>query len=334
MIRSRGATGEPTPQTAADWFARMRGPTAAQDRQAFSAWLATDPRHADDYHQLEQRWEQSAFLASSSFGKDRDLTRAAVTPGRATLPRWLPAGIAAALVAAVAIALALQPAGLPPSSRDAAIVAAADTAPRRVELADRSTITLARGAAVSVAFDARVRRVRLLRGHARFAVAPDRTRPFSVAASTGVIVARGTVFDVALEQQAVQVTVLAGKVEVCQSLSEMGAAQSRRLLRAGQQVSFAPGRPLADPTSAPKRERGQAPAMVMFDHTLLADAAARIDREHAPKITVAGDVAGLRVSGAFRADDPLGFAQAIAAMFDLQTIQRDRDVILRRKQKT
>lgn len=329
MTRRSDAAGEPIPQNAADWFARMRGPTADRDRDAFAVWLTQDPRHAEDYNRLERKWDQSAFLAHSALGKDRDLTRAVVRTTRTPVPVWLTAGMAASLIAAITITLAVRQSGAPPPAVPPTIIANSDAALRRLRLDDRSTILLDRGAAVTVMFSSKERRVRLVRGNARFAVAHDARRPFSVAAGTGSIVARGTDFAVRLNPQMVQVTVFSGQIEVCQRLPGAIAGRSRQLLQSGQQISFAPGQPLSAPSAA--GDPAPPAAMITFEHTPLADAAARINRPEAITLVVEGSARALEISGAFQADDPLEFARAAAAMFDLQVIRRDRIVRLRPK---
>ena len=95
----------------------------------------------------------------------------------------------------------------------------------------------------------RVRRIRLLRGEALFAVTHDPKREFAVYAADGVVRAVGTAFSVHIEGTKVDVTVTKGAVDV----SEVGSASAttstnpsnyerptRRLgqLKAGQTTTF------------------------------------------------------------------------------------------------
>ncbi|HEX6866621.1 MAG TPA: DUF4880 domain-containing protein, partial [Caulobacteraceae bacterium] len=50
-------------ETAADWFAlRRSGPLAADDAQAFEAWLAAEPEHRAAYDNLEHYWQAAAAV--------------------------------------------------------------------------------------------------------------------------------------------------------------------------------------------------------------------------------------------------------------------------------
>ena len=63
--------------------------------------------------------------------------------------------------------------------------------------------------------------------------------------------------------------------------------------------------------------------MLSFDGERLGDAIAEINRHNDRKLAlVEPALADLRITGAFRADDPAGFARTIAAMLGLTS--RDR----------
>jgi transmembrane sensor len=76
--------------------------------------------------------------------------------------------------------------------------------------------------------------------------------------------------------------------------------------------------------------------MLSFDRTPLADAIAAINRYNSTRIVIAAPgIAGLRVTGAFHASDPAGFARAAAAMFGLATARApDGSIILAPAKKT
>src|SRR5262249_50303587 len=81
-------------------------------------------------------------------------------------------------------------------------------------LQDGSVLFLNTDSKVRVSWLPRERHIELVRGEARFKVAKDATRPFTVATTTAAVRAVGTVFNVRPEPLATQVAVLEGRVEV------------------------------------------------------------------------------------------------------------------------
>ena len=83
---------------------------------------------------------------------------------------------------------------------------------RQVSLPDGSSIQINTGSRVEVAFSKDARNIRLVQGEAHFDVAPDKKKPFSVYAGTGVVTAVGTSFTVYLRNKKVDVIVEEGRV--------------------------------------------------------------------------------------------------------------------------
>ncbi len=84
-------------------------------------------------------------------------------------------------------------------------------------LDDGSTIQLNTDTRIELQYSSRERTVRLQRGEAHFAVAPDAERPFVVVAGSGVVRAVGTEFNVYLSDgNQTEVTVTEGIVEIAQ----------------------------------------------------------------------------------------------------------------------
>lgn len=307
---------------AADWFALLRSHACTDaDRVAFDRWRAADPDHAKAYDRLVLRWEQTAFLAGSGVARSRDL-EAAFHPDH----RWRRAAIAAGIallvtIGAGSIALRghLPGTGSPPAGQIAAFTSPAH-AMRVIRLADGSTVTLDRASELRVGLSGAERRLWLGRGRARFDVARDARRPFTVVAADGSVTAHGTVFDVNVSGDAVQVLLLRGSVDVTRHSGLSGAAAERVRLTPGQQVSYSAGSRLSPASPSRQEDTGWVPAMLSFDRTPLGDAIAAFNRRNRVKLALEDpSSAALQVSGAFRADDPTGFARAVASMFGLQT---------------
>jgi transmembrane sensor len=303
---------------ASDWFARMRGSAADRHRPGFEAWLAVHPNHQVMYERIELRWQQSALLAHSRAGQ----ARAGLPARRHLLAR--PAAryaIAAALVGAVGLgsfAMLSPNRGLP--GRPAPTVAGTDLANpvgpvRRLRLADGTVVTLDTDTRLAVLLGAEARRVRLLRGRARFAVAHDAGRPFIVAAGAGEVVATGTVFDVSVVEGAPRVTLLEGAVEVRPMQAASGKHAPGVRLRPGQTIAIA--EPAPQPARGP--EADWTSGMLSFDGRPLHEVLAEANRYSARPITLADPALGdLRVTGAFRVADASSLATALAAALGLR----------------
>ncbi|WEK02191.1 MAG: FecR domain-containing protein [Candidatus Sphingomonas phytovorans] len=311
---SDGATPGPSPRTALEWFTAMRGPDAGHQRSAFEQWLSA-PGNAEDYAEVVATWDQTMFVANTAMGRDRNLDRA-----RSRRPLAL---IAAGLVALAAIsggyyALRHERFGAGPMQQSGAVDIVADRLARRtVRLADGSRVTLDRDAAVRDLGSAKERHLLVLRGRVRFDVAHDADRPFIVDAGRGRVIAHGTIFDVALEGENVRVALVRGSVEVRRRGDPGSPAERPRLLAPGEQLVVRHDR-LDEPTRADSHALAWPDPMISFDGELLSQAIETFNRSSRRKIRLdAVAVAGERLSGAFRRDDPEGFAETIAVSFSL-----------------
>lgn len=300
-------------EEAADWFARLRAGASETDLAAFAAWRA-DALNSETYDRLARQWGQSKFLANTGLGRGRDLSRARAWHRRPVLR----AGAVAALLVLVIGAGLLLHIGprWNPAAAPVGYASKAD-AVRTLTLADGSRVTLDRDSRIRVAYDASGRAIELLKGRARFDVAHDATRPFLVHADGGTVVAHGTIFDVELQPGAVRVVLLRGSVEV---RADPAVAQGARgqMLVPGQALVYGHGKPPSSPVTADPAAASWPSAMLSFDATPLREAVAGFNRRNAVKLALGSErIGNLRVTGAFAADNPVGFAESAAAMFAL-----------------
>ncbi|ATE66475.1 FecR family protein [Rhizorhabdus dicambivorans] len=189
---------------AIDWIVRLRDP-GFDGWEAFGAWLAADPAHAEAYHRLA--------LADQDMG---DLVKAVpapvvapvvgLPPVRRTITRrtWLGGAIAASVAGLIGFGvIERQPAFYP-----------VETAPgvrRTVTLEDGSRIALNGGTRVLLdRKDARF--ATLERGEALFDVVHDDDAPFKVAVGDATLVDVGTRFNVLREGKVTAVQVAEGAV--------------------------------------------------------------------------------------------------------------------------
>jgi len=312
---------------AADWIALLSNSHDEEDRSAFEDWYRSDPARARAYDRASQ-W----------YGVARDARRpreATAAPRPRVAPRRISYAVAAAFACAALAAFILLsartslPGGGP--ARQIARFSAGSETTRRIVLEDGSQVVLSPGASIEVAIGPAERRLRLVSGEGRFSVAHE-GRPFIVAAEGTEVVARGTRFVVRIGSGRTLVSLIEGQVDVTypQSASPGGGRRVRRL-SPGEQLVVGPTPQSKERASRPAAAAAgstiAAPraAMLQFDDTPLGEAIEQANRHAAPPIRLRDPtLAGLRLTGAFRAGDTPGFAQGVAAAFGLE-VERGAD---------
>ncbi|MBL9200855.1 MAG: FecR domain-containing protein [Opitutaceae bacterium] len=316
-------------QAAAEWLVRRdRGLTAAEQDE-FLQWLAADPRHGEwlalhrgtvvDFTALAQ------WRPEHSEEPNPDL----LAPPRRRL-HWLAPVALAAAAALVLGFLIWRPQGAPQGQ---SLVAEADMARRILE--DGSAVELNPGAEVAVAFDAKERRVTLVRGEALFTVAKNPARPFVVRAAGVDVRAVGTAFSVRLDAAAVEVLVTEGRVAIDRPADTPAPGPaSPALVDAGQQATVpAAGNrpPLITPATPAQIARHLAwrPQWLDFSSAPLATAIAELNRRNRVQFILAdAELAAMPVVAAIRSDNVEGFARFLAAAPGVRIERRSADEIV------
>ena len=301
---------------AARWVATMRADPLDEERRAFIAWYNSDPSHPVLFHDLDRLWEASA--------RTRVHSRLADPPAAAPKPlRRSPAfAIAAAVIASIGLgALILNSViqdGQEVGQAPMLLMVTAIGEIREVALPDGSRVTLDTDTAVAVRMNKVRRRIELQKGRARFAVAAD-PRPFEVAAGGTILEAAAGVFDVSLNSERTAVAALEATVSL-ELAAEGAAAPPPDRLRLSDNMQVVVGRSGLEPARPLTRAAAAWPkGMLEFDKTPLGEAAAEANRYSRSKILIADPaVAGLEVTGAFRAGDTPGLVHALAAAFGLR----------------
>lgn len=323
-------TPEPIPRhihdAAGEWLVRRQGDASPMVEKAFAAWVAVDRRHRIAYEQAERDWQDSGQLVRSEIGRTRKLGRAPFLMRHNT-------HVAAASLGVVAM-LGIGTAGLLQYGSPVALVSSAQAAIydtqlgeiRTLSLPDGSQLTLDTATRVEVVLSSGERRVSLERGRARFRVAPDSKRPFTVAVRGGTITARSTLFDVSVTAATPAVAVLEGRVDLTRM--EGGRARLIRTLAAGQTADLDS---TAAPRPMPTGETRWVSGMLALDRTPLAQAVGAINRYNRIQLRLADPrLSKLMTTGAFQVRQPEAFAQAVAASFGLGIDRSDPGVLLLR----
>jgi len=294
--------------TAAEWAARAdRGALAPHEAQALDTWLAEDPRHLGAYARA------GAVLAHFDKAKalGPDFEPAAETPSMPSRRGALSALAATVAITASAGAITYGLIFRRYSTKRGEM--------RRVALPDGSTVTLNTASTVVVDFVNGRRSVRLERGEALFSVAKG-ARPFEVQAGGVQLKATDAVFN--LRQRADrQVEVL-----VCNGVVDVADGSNIARLRKSTVAYARPAAPVsAKPVTGDDVSRRLAwrEGMIAFHGETLAEAAQEFARYSDQRIVIDDpEVARRTVVGLFVANDPAGFAEAVATSFglDAQTV--------------
>jgi transmembrane sensor len=207
---------------------------------------------------------------------------------------------------------------------------------RRVfALADGSRISLDSNTEVQARYTETARTIVLDRGRARFDVAHDAKRPFSVAAGGETVVAVGTSFSVERLGPKVVVTLLQGHV-VIKGTAGSGQNRSGRLqaisLSAGQELTTsADSKPEIEATNVQIATAWESGKLVFRDESL-AEAVERVNRYTDKPISVDPNIASIRINGVFNAGDVGAFVSGVTSYFPIQaTTDSDSNIILQHR---
>lgn len=312
---------------AADWFARRQRSLDPASERAFTHWLNADPAHRAAYEEVARNWDEGLLLSQSPVGRERHLGKAPFLLRHRT--QVAAAGVGVMVLVGI-VAVGLLPSGGPVQVVSEARAATYETDVgeiRTVSLADGSKVTLDTRTRIDVAITETSRRLHVVRGRARFAVAPAAGRPFVVAAGDTEVRAVGTIFDVSLTDTGAKVVSIRGTVEV-RNMSDTRPAAARQLT-AGEQIELSPSRGISGPTPASQTEARWISGMLTLEGTPLSEAVAAINRYNRTQIRVADpELARRTITGAFRATDPNGFAAAVSTMFHARVLREQGMILL------
>ncbi len=337
------AEGATPLQAAAIWRMRRAAPDwSAADAQAFEAWLAQDELNARAFERTGQVWGLMDDNAATPevMRVRRDALHRAQRTAKGRLVRWqgrmvrLPRR--GAMAAAAALLLVACVGGLV-WSQQGAIYETSRNERRVVTLEDGSRLSLDAATRVSVKYSKDARRLRLLEGQARFDVAHNAARPFSVQARDKTVVATGTAFNIDIFGTAARVTLIEGHVIVLPVHAEASAAASKPKpieLSMGQQLISAPDRPPVvvagiDLKAATAWQQGK----LMFDNEPLSQAVVQVNRYSDRKIVIGDAAAGrVPVSGAFDAGNTRAFLEGVTGYLPVTAVDGPDGVTLRSTQ--
>lgn len=334
------------PEDAAEWDARLRAPDCtAAERMAFERWCRRDPANQISIDRLQELL--TGLRQNSDAPEIRSLREAAVEP--AAIPerrRRRKSHWALAICASTVIALVLFNDVFFPGSpilTDLAGQASFATAigeRSTANLDDGTVVVLNTNTQIRVEYGQEERLIVLLRGQALFDVAKDTVRPFVVAAGEQRITAYGTVFDVRLDFNDVEVTLVEGVVEVAAKRTigrlltipthdsvPVRLAAGQKLLTTAVATHHAPKVERTNVERATIWREGR----VFFEDVPLSEAVAEMNRYSTVEIVLSEETLGVyRVNGMFRTGQQTNFVNALESYYPLETERTDDSRILLR----
>jgi len=321
----------------------------------FEAWLSADGKNRDAWDRIQQPWNllgehatapELLALRTRALERVHNVSRKRWT-GRLSSGSWSRAAWAATLVVVGLI-------GLISWSFNRSIIYRTDTGERRtVTLTDGSQIQLDALTELRVSYSAGARDLQLVKGQARFDVARDPRRPFSVLAMGRRVVAVGTAFNVDLLGRDMLVTLIEGKVMVLAkdtvpqetgdsargSRYDGATSQTVRSTETDERVSdpieLSPGQQLRVSNGKVNLEKGDLAratawqsGQLVFDDELLSSVVTRINRYSERHLVLRdAETAAVRISGVFRTGDIDGFVSTITHYLPI-TAKENRGSIL------
>jgi transmembrane sensor len=301
---------------AASWLVRIAdGPLAPADQEAFADWLAADPAHGEAFDDMTAGWQVlDAEKASSEMLALRadalDTARRVKRMRWAGGLRWRNGLALAASIAAVAVVSVLWMAGRP------TLYETGLGERRVVVLADGSRLSLDADTELAVRLTDDRRRVELHRGRAKFDVAKDAGRPFTVEADGQQVIAVGTAFSVESLAGEVRVILYEGHIRV-RKVGPSAAAPPVDLASGAELIVASSGRRREVRPVDTVRSLSWEGGLVTLKDEPLAVAAERFNRYSTTQISVAPSVAALSVSGVFRSTDSEAFIEGVSAIHPL-----------------
>lgn len=323
-------------EVAAEWCMRLTdGSLSVYEKHKLESWIATSPENGKLLEQMVTVMHHTNAIADMpGFLTLRAEALAAMDQGSAHQKSgvWTPRRH----IVAVAMSLILLIAGTWDWS-DQDIYVSEVGERRTIQLADGSKVSLDADSQIRVDYKDDRRMVVLDRGRAKFDVAKDPLRPFSVAAGTQAVVATGTSFSVELLQDQLRVFLFEGRVDV---LPQQSLARSTtKAIPYKATASLDPGQELvatlrsgagkivdADIDRAKSWEAGR----LDFTNIPLSQAVERFNRYSKVPIVVEDAAAGRKViNGVFDSGDVDSFVLGVTTLYELTSKSHDGHVSIK-----
>lgn len=330
-------------QTAFDWLTRVDAGLTTDEDVDFATWLHADQRHYGAYMRAKavsihadrikafahspdpDDWKDYIDQGKNDFAQLAVVERSDDSPRENLSRRRFLGGLGVATFAGLTAGyfLTSQPA-------EALTIQTGLGERKELRLADGSIVALNTDSKLRILFNQHSRTVELVRGEVLYDVVPDQHRPF-------IVKARG--FEIRTSEASFvvqQLPATQSQLIVEKGVLDLTPANSTKLeVAAPTKIQFMAGNHLSGTIltqDAMARELLWREGKVAFDDTPLAGAIATFERYGTVQFNVENrQLLNQTVSGVFSSDDPIGFAEVVAEIFDLEVSRADGKIALRSK---
>ncbi|MFD0849000.1 FecR family protein [Sphingosinicella xenopeptidilytica] len=308
---------------ARDWVFRMADADVGPgDHAAFRVWYDSNHLNAAAYEAELDVYYALGALESRFAGEPREEVR--VWSWRTVWAGGL------AIAASIALLFFLIQPGHPQWSP---LIETKHGEVRTVKLSDGSVVALAPESKLQTAFNDEERRVRLASGEAYFSVGQDTARPFVVETRGIDIRDIGTEFEIHAVRSAVRVTVAEGIVDVVEPWRIGNAISGDRThrLTVGRQILVTPRLLAVDTVAMAARPQPGAwrDKLLIYENATLDEIVSDTNRYVETPIRIADpNIAGLRVTAAYRPEQINGMLSVLAATMPISVRRSDDEVLL------
>lgn len=327
-------------EQAAAWCLRIaERPLSLAEQADFDQWLAADECHAQCFDQMVSVWQCTDAIAElPGFLSLRAKALTAMESARSAGERSSRGLVRRHAFGAIAGFALIAGLGGWHWAVKPDVYATGVGERRIVRLDDGSSVSLDAASQMSVAFTDERRAVTLDHGRAKFDVAKDPLRPFTVTAGSQSVVAVGTSFSVELLHDQLRVLLFEGQVAVVPRAAAASAIRGRRPMTPAT-TQLVPGQELVANLSSgaaevlpveTERSLGWEGGRVDFVDMPLADAVERINRYAASPIVIGDAAAGRHlVNGVFDAGDTDSFVKGVTSLYPLAAQETGGKIIIK-----
>lgn len=310
---------------AIQWLVRMGGQPSVAERDAFAAWCARSPAHAEALRQARVLLDDVGRTAVAS--EHRQWVRA-LSPApqrrrfsrRALLAGGASTAVAASLAGIAATGWLGPPAGL------MADAATAIGRRRQVALPDGSQAWLNTSSALSIAYTDAVREVSVAAGEVLFDVVADTRRPargFVARCGDGEIHAVTARCALRSQGRYSTLTVLEGEVEVRNDRAATTVRRDQSLTFSRDVLGLVQ---VVDAAALTAWTRNK----LIFNRQPLATIAAELERYIASRVVVIGEpLRRLQLSGVFELDDTDALLRSVADLAQAEIVRLPLLILIR-----
>ncbi len=330
------------------WISRMDRGLSNTEKQALVVWINQNKIHHQTLLEMASYWDDLSVLneLSGLFPLERTTKK--------TVNRFTAVAMAAsvALITLFSANLFINGTYLPfqtqPQLAQNKVYQTKIGEQASFSMPDGTNIQLNTNSLVKVAYSDARRQLTLVRGEARFDVAKDKMRPFTVTAGEQSFTALGTIFNIQKnDETTMELVVTEGRVlitkasetieKITNTLTKLAPEQLPGVLVLSGEKAI-----IADNTPAPikqvsldqvQRDLAWQQGMLIFNGEPLAQALVEVSRYTATKFEIVDpQLANLKVAGYFKAGDVDGLLASLASNFNINfTISTNNTIQLTTK---